>query len=164
MLGFILFIFYGLITIGCFNYIIKSLFFIRPIMKKYDIKSNDCENNIKGRYPLMAFCFFVIIFFIYCIKLFNNYLFFAVICIYLVLGIVLISKYKKFNILNYLNEFSEDLFDWDKIYVLNINKELKEKCFKIHNKDYNSYKETYLKHINTKKQILELEKNRIEKD
>ena len=46
----IVFIFYTSIVLGMLKYINRSLFFIRPMTKKYKIMAPDLHNNIKNRY------------------------------------------------------------------------------------------------------------------
>ena len=64
-------------------------------------------------------------------------------------------NYKNYNLLNYINEFSADLFDWYKIYELNIPQETKKACFHIHNIDYNNFKEIYIRRLMIEKKDIE---------
>jgi len=136
----IVFIFYTSIVLGMLKYINRSLFFIRPMTKKYKIMAPDLHNNIKNRYFIM-FIFNIIIF---AILLFSFFL----------LSYYQHSIYKKYDILEYINEFSDDLFDWRKIYDLNIPEDIKKSCFLIHNKNYEEFRKLYIYELNMEKDFI----------
>jgi hypothetical protein len=118
---------------------IFKIFFIKPMRKKYDIMDSNLK-EIKYFYVLeligviLSILYFVIIF------LLNKTYFFTIITIYIVISIIYYFKIKRYNILKYINHYSEDLFDWHKIYNLNIDEEIKKQCFVIHNKNYDNFK------------------------
>lgn len=139
----ILYLFYLRIVIVCQNYILRSLWFIKPMKQKYQIMIND-SNNINGRFPYILIASIIILLFLYLLYKINMIIFIISLIIIVVYAIYLYQKFSKFTILNYINEFSADLFDWHKIYeLLSINNETKINCFKIHNIDYNEFHEEH---------------------
>lgn len=140
-------LFWIIISLFIINHIESRIFFISRMKKKYDIikplekqKKDEKIFNIGGFivwglflspsliiYPLM-------------------YIYSKIMCI-IMISIVLLfffyymNKYKKYDILEYIDYYSADMFDWDKVYELNIDEDIKRKCFTIHNKIYDNYKE-----------------------
>ena len=133
----------GMLPIILNFYILSSLFFIIPISKKYKILADEVSSKNTSRYIL---CFIITLFIICCF-----YLLYKINCLsciifiglFILETIALTQFYKKFTILDYINHYSADLFNWYKIYKLNIDNKVKEACFEIHNIDINYYKELY---------------------
>lgn len=154
LIGVCTYLFYGYICLVCLNYIMKSLFFIRPMASCYKIMAPDLSNDIRGRYPYILFSVGLILFFMKLTYYINIYLFIIFFCIYIIDIVFLFSKYDDFGLLEYINEFSADLFDWEKIYNLYVSEDLKRQCFKIHYLDYDEFEKQYLqKLINKQIQI-----------
>jgi len=137
----LLFIFYSLIIIAMTNYIFSSIFFILPMKKKYKILASDIQkDNIKDRYGIILFHIFTIVLYFFILLKLNATMFFIVLAIYALLCLYYKYKYNKYDIIEYVNYFSKDLFDWDKIYNLNIDENIKKQCFYIHYLNYDKYK------------------------
>lgn len=155
----LIFIFYFVIINCMINYIISSLFFVKPMCNKYKIMAPDIPNDIKGRYKFIFFDIVVIGFYFYILSFFfESKLFLSILAvIHIIIGLYYFNKYRRWDILEYINYFSADLFDWDKIYILPIPKEIKERCFAIHYMDYEYYEQTYIEHLERKKRFLEYE-------
>ena len=128
-----------LFFIPCLNYIVRFTVFIIPYSKKYDIMADDLNKTNVSRYIIILINFAILFFITYLGSIYNKIFPLIAVFIYTFLAIIYINKYKKYNIVNYINEFSEDLFNWYKIYDLDIPEELKRECFKIHNKDYENF-------------------------
>lgn len=143
---------------------ISSIYFIKPMRKKYDIMIPDIPRNIKSKYIFIFTEIILILFFFKETYEESIVLFASLITAYIIIYICYVSKYKKYDLLEYIDWYSSDLFDWDKIYTLNIDVELRKQCFKIHNIDYDSYKEIYLRNLELKQYLLELETNRIKRE
>lgn len=159
--GILGYIFYMFIAFSLTNYIIRSLFFIKPMCNKYKIMASDLSNDISGRYPYIFISLLLIYFFGLFTYAINFYLFIIILIVYVYDVYFLINKYKKFNLLNYINEFSADLFDWEKIYCLNIDEDIKRKCFQIHFLNYDEFEEKYLEILKYKQTKIE---NKIKKN
>lgn len=86
----------------------------------------------------------------------NSYIPIIVCIIYVIFSILYFNKYIKFTILNYIDEFSADLFNWYKIYELHIDEEIKQACFAIHYIDYDAFKEQYYEYLTIQKQLIDL--------
>lgn len=149
----ILFLF--LINFFLIKDITSTLWFIKPMRKKYDIMASDVPKNISGKYLFLFFELVLIILNLIIIYFLNKFVWTITLIIHLILCIYYIYKYKNYGILEYVDWYSADLFDWDKIYSLNIMRDIKKQCFKIHNIDYDNYKETYLNNLEFKKIVLE---------
>lgn len=149
------YLFYMFITFLCTNYIVRSLFFIKPICNKYKIMASDLSNDIRDRYP----CFLISSLIICSFGLFtceiSFYLFIIIIIAYIYYIHFLIKKYQKYDLLNYIDEFSADLFDWEKIYNLYISEDIKRQCFKIHYLDYDEFEKNYLEKLKYKQSEIE---------
>lgn len=158
--------FYFFIIIILLKYIISSIFFIRPMDNKYDILCSDIKRGIKGRIPYMTLSVSIIVLFFYLIYfgLENKIPFWIFLLLFVLIAVLYIRKYKKYDILEYIDNYSADLFDWDKIYILDIDENIKKQCFKIHNISYDEYKETYISHKKVKKILLESEIKNIQKE
>lgn len=151
----ILYLFYLRIVIACQNYILRSLCFIKPMKQKYQIMINN-SNNINGRFPYILIASIIVLSFLYLLYKLNTIIFMISLIIIVVYAIYLYQTFSKFTILNYINEFSADLFDWHKIYtLLSINEETKIACFNIHNIDYNDFYNEHTEYL--KKQIRKYE-------
>lgn len=153
-----------LVVILMLNYILKSIFFIIPMEKKYKIMSQDLSNGFEGRYVYILISTAIIIFYLILIFNLHNILFYIVTSSLLLYIIYKYKKYQKYNILNYVNEFSKDLFDWYKIYELNIDDQTKRNCFKIHNINYKDFKNKYIKHLSLQKELIDTKFNRIDNE
>lgn len=138
------------IVIPMTKYVISSIFFIRPMTKKYKIMASDLSNDIKNRYVYILFAIILTGFYFKIIYITSIIFFETILIIYVAISIYNFYQYKKYDILEYINYFSADLFDWDKIYTLNIPEDIKKCCFAIHNIDYETYGETYLSHLKVK--------------
>lgn len=148
------FIFYTLIILAMLNYINRNLFFIKPMSKKYKIMASDLNNDIKNRYLIIfIFCIIILLYF-YILFKFNIVIFAILLFLFFIFLYYQYSNYKKYDILEYINEFSEDLFDWYKIYELNISEDIKRSCFLIHNKNYERFKKLYILKLENDKQII----------
>lgn len=148
-------LFYIYITFLCINYIVRSLFFIKPMCNKYKIMASDLSNDIKGRYPYILISLLTISSLLYITYAINFYLFIFLIFAYTCDIYFLIKKYQKFDLLHYINEFSEDLFDWEKIYNLYISEDIKKQCFQIHYLDYDEFEKHYLEKLKYKQSEIE---------
>lgn len=135
------------IVIKSFDYILRSLFFIKPMMKKYKIMASDLSNDIKDRYWIMLLFSIPIVLVLFGTYNTNLISFFITISILFIYGLIKYYKYSNYSIINFVNEFSYDLFDWYKIYELKISEDIKKKCFLIHNIDYDNFKEDYINHL-----------------
>lgn len=149
--------FYMFIAFACTNYIIKSLFFVQPMCKHYKIMAPDLSNDIRGRYPYILIALLPISIFIISTYIIGPYFFILILVIYIYYIYTLIKRYKNSDLLDYINEFSADLFDWEKIYDLHIDEHIKRKCFRVHNIDYENFERHYLEKLKYKQS--ELEKN-----
>lgn len=140
-------LFFICVTLPCFNYILKSLIFIKPFTEKYKIMAKDLGNNIHGRFKFILICIMIIFYVLYSFK--NNLIiFFLYTLVLIVYGIYLYRLYSHFTILNFINEFSSDLFDWHKIYSSTlIDQETKIKCFQIHHLDYDEFLKKHLSYL-----------------
>ena len=162
-----------LINIVIIKYIISRMCFIQPMKNKYailiDIKTDKTRAIItKAIVGIVLICFLVYPLFLI-LYLYHN----SKILLILSLTIALLfflyfwNKYRKYEIFEYINYYSTDLLDWDKIYELEINDNIKRKCFEIHNINYDTYKDTYLKNLEIKKKVLDIKteelNNKIEK-
>lgn len=150
----IVFIFYTSIVLGMLKYINRSLFFIRPMTKKYKIMAPDLHNNIKNRYFLIFIFSIIILLYFYIMFIFNIIIFAILLFSFFLLSYYQHSIYKKYDILEYINEFSDDLFDWRKIYDLNIPEDIKKSCFLIHNKNYEEFRKLYIYELNMEKDFI----------
>lgn len=148
-------LFLFLINICLIKDVTSTLWFVKPMRRKYDIMASDVQRNISGKYLFLFFELVFIILNLIIIYSLNKILWAITLIIQLVMCIYYINKYKNYGILEYVNWYSADLFDWDKIYSLNIRPDVKKQCFKIHNMDYDNYKETYLNNLEFKKMVLE---------
>lgn len=135
------------IVLKPFDYILRSLFFIKPMMKKYKIMASDLSNDIKDRYWIMLLFSIPIVLVLFGTYNTNLISFFITISILFIYGLIKYYKYSNYSIINFVNEFSYDLFDWYKIYELKISEDIKKKCFLIHNIDYDNFKEDYINHL-----------------
>lgn len=151
---------YFLITIALSYNMILNLLFVKPMRKKYNIMAPDISRNISLGVILIELIV-IIIYFYFCYNLFNNLLFILSLIVNILLIFNYILKIKKYTILDYMKLYSTDLFDWDKIYSLNIEEHIKKEIFKLHYIDYNSYKDTYIKNLELKEDLIKLEKERI---
>ena len=140
-------LFFIIVTLPCFNYILKSLIFIKPLTEKYKIMAPDLSNNINGRFKFIFICLIIILYVLYLLK--DNLIFFFIYIFILTLyGIYLYRLYSHFTILNFIDEFSSDLFDWHKIYSSTlIDQETKIKCFQIHHLDYDEFLKKHLSYL-----------------
>ena len=149
MLGFFLTLF---ILFKCIDYIFKSIFFIKPMTEKYKILSDDLNNNIKDRYLIIFVCIVVVSLLIIATYINNVFLYIINISIIFIYGLIKYLKYSKYTFLDYINEYSCDLFDWYKIFELNIDEITKVKCFEIHNIDYDDFRINYLNYLKNQKE------------
>ena len=142
--------------------IICTVCFIRPMRKKYDILVDDISKNINGKY--MFLILEIILIFLYFRGIYFENIIFSIIIliVYAIITSYYIYKHKKYDILNYIDTYSYDLFNWDKIYELRIDEDLKKQCFSIHNIEYEAYKETYLSNLQLKQNILKLQIDKLE--
>lgn len=145
-----IYLFYGYLTLIFINYIIKSIIFIGPMKRQYKIMVSDISNDIKDRYWLFILFFIAIVFFMVILYKINIILFTITLAIYLLDILYLVGEYKKLNLLHFINEFSEDLFDWKKIYELPIDDTTKKQCFYIHHLDYDKFEEKYINELKVK--------------
>ena len=165
------FIFYAIsvlisfaITVLMAKDIIATVCFIKPMTQKYDIMTSDIPKKLKGKYIIIFFEIIVSIVYFYCIFIINKTVFSVLLIMYVLISLYYINKYSEFDILEYLRMYSLDLFDWDKIYKLNLDSEIKKQCFTIHNIDYENYIETYLNNLKTKQYLLNLEMKRMKRE
>ena len=129
--------FYFKIIMDSQNYIFRSFFFIKPMKKQYDIMIESINKDISSRFPYIFIASLLIISFFVIIYNLNILLFYFSLIIFLIYSIYLYKIFAQYTILNYINEFSDNLFDWHKIYTLSsINEKTKIACFNIHNIDY----------------------------
>lgn len=135
------YIFYGAIIFFSIRYILKSLCFINPITKKYNITNCNQKTTIIRRNIICIFDFVIITLLTYISYLFNHNLIYYELIAYTGISLYFIIKFKKCTVIDYVSEFSEDLFDWNKIYNLNIDEETKKMCFAIHSKPYTKFAE-----------------------
>ena len=137
----IIYIFYTIIIITMTNYIFLSLFFILPMKKKYKIMIDKIQkDNIKDRYGIILFSVVNILIYFFILLKINETIFLITLILYILLCIYYKYKYSKYDIIEYIDYFSKDLFNWDKIYTLNIDENTKRECFYIHYLDYDKYK------------------------
>lgn len=150
------------IMIMCLNYILRSIVFIKPYTEKYKIMAEDLENNIKGRYNLILFCFLIIFFLLY--LSFNNFIFLLInITTLLICTIFLYIRYSKYTMLDFINEFNYDLFNWHKIYTSSlIDEETKRKCFLIHCLDYDAFYEQHQRYLEVQRMLRRIDLEIIE--
>lgn len=134
--------FYFGIVLRVFNYIIKSLFFIKPMGEKYDILCSEVANGIKGRIIYIILSFLIIWHFFYLIYfgLETKIPFLIYLTVFLLFGIICLIKYKKYDIIQYISQYSTELYDWNKVYKLNIDENIKEYCFALHKINYKLFK------------------------
>lgn len=137
-------------------FIFSSIFFIRPMKQKYKIMVYGISDSIYDRYG------FIILFGIFIWLLFKDFyeeveynIFLTTIIVYVVFCMVCYFHYKKYDILEYIDSFSKDLFDWDSIYTLDMPEEIKKECFAIHSMSYENYSDTYMEHLEGKIHLLE---------
>lgn len=133
------YIFYGAIIFFSIRYIVKSLCFINPITKKYNIMTGNPKTNIIGRNFICLFNFVVITLSTYASFLSINNLIYYELIAYIIISLYFILKFRKYTIVDYVAEFSEDVLDWNRIYNLDIDEEIKKKCFAIHSISYNDF-------------------------
>ena len=150
-----IFVFYFGIVNSMINYIISSLFFVKPMRDKYKIMASGLSNNIKDRYNYILFDILVICFYFYIIFFISKVFLSVIVTIHFIITLYYFNKYRKWDIVEYVNYFSEDLFDWDKIYTLKIPEDVKRNCFAIHNKNYDDYKDIYIRHLEMKQYLLQ---------
>lgn len=138
----VLYIFYLLISITLLNYIICSFYFILPMEKKYKIFVDDLyKPHFPSRYDLCIINAIFITFMLFLLYAINIWIFTITSFLLIIIFFISSKQYKKCNILDYINHFSEDLFDWNKIYNLHIlDEETKKKCFAIHHINYDDFK------------------------
>lgn len=155
------FIFAFTIIITLYNYMLRTFFFIKPMSERYKIMLNNQDDLIKYRRNLIFLSISIICFLLF--LLYRTMIFmFIVMCIFIPFyGFLKCKQYKRYNIFNYINEFSEDLYDWYKIYELDLPEETKRVCFDIHYKNYDNFKEEYLRHLKVQKILLDLENKKI---
>lgn len=136
----VLYVFYLSISIKLLNYIICSLYFILPMEKKYRVLTEDLYiQHFPSRYDLCIISAVFIIFMLFLLYSLNKLIFIITFFLLIVIFFISSKQYKKCNILDYIHHFSEDLFDWKKIYNLNIDEKIKKECFKIHNINYENF-------------------------
>lgn len=136
-----------IVSLVIINHIESRIFFIRRMRAKYDILISIKDNrglnekifNIGGFAVLLLVLSPSIL--IYPIIYATNKIIFICMIVFTIIFIIYnIYKYNKYDILEYINYYSYDLFDWDKIYEMNIDENTKRECFLIHNLDYDNYK------------------------
>lgn len=154
VLSIILYFFYLSLSIKLLNYIISSIFFVLPMEKEYKILKDNLysANHFPSRYDLCLICTILIIFMLLLVKILSIWLFIFTLFIILITSFIFYNRYIKYNILNYINLYSEDLFDWHKIYDLDIIDEtIKKECFAIHNINYEDFKFEHLMYLRIKR-------------
>lgn len=159
----VLYIFYLLISVSLLNYIICSFYFILPMEKKFKIFTDDLyKTRFPTRYDLCIISTLFIIFMLFLLYVLNKWIFIITFFLLIVIFFISSRQYKKCNILDYINHFSEDLFDWNKIYNLHtIDEETKKQCFSIHHINYDEFKSKHLMYLKLKKSDIETEINKI---
>lgn len=136
-------IFYGFIFLGITNYILSSIFFVFPMNHKYDILNLKLNNTLTTRKVIIFVCLILILLTLSILSIISDY-FEILLTIYIFYIVYKSFKYSKYDLLNYINYYSSDIFDWKKIYNLNVSEEIKVKCFSIHHKNYYYYKNSEL--------------------
>lgn len=142
---FMITIFGLLLSILTIKYIAYQVCFIIPMKRKYDlllpIRANTYNKifTFIGILFLIAYPISLIIFSNIYISL-SYKLTIILPIVYISFGIYYTIKYRKCGILEYINNYSSDLLDWNKIYDLKIDEDLKRRCFAIHNMNYDTYK------------------------
>ena len=130
---------YSIIPILTATHIISKIFFISPLRKEYDILDSNIK-DIKYFWFLELIGIILSILYFFIIFLFSKICFSILIIIYILICIIYYLKIKRYTILDYINYYSADLFDWKKIYNLDIDEDVKRKCFLIHNINYDNFK------------------------
>lgn len=133
------YVFYGIIIFFSLRYIFKSLCFINPINKKYNIMIGNPKTNIIGRYLICLFNIIIITLLTYTSFLYINNLIYYELVAYIIISLYFILKFRKYTIIDYVAEFSDDVLDWKRIYNLDIDEEIKKKCFAIHSISYTDF-------------------------
>lgn len=153
----VLYIFCLSLLIGNLNYILCSFCFILPMKKKYKILTNDLCNNdyFPSRYDLCIVSAIFIVFMLSLLYVINIWLFILTLFVFFSVYLISHNKYKNYTILNYIDYYSADLFDWHKIYDLYIDENIKRQCFYIHNIDYDNFKDRHLSYLKAQKDLLE---------
>lgn len=139
----------NILTILIINYIMSRLYFLKPMKQKYNIELiTEKESKLHSIIISLILIFIISLLVSIYVALYftNKQVFYIMILICVILIIYDFKKYKKYDILEYINYYSADLFDWDKIYELNIDENLKRNCFAIHNINYDTYKDRYMRH------------------
>lgn len=129
------------------NHIESRIFFIKRMKAKYDIllltknrrKLDEKLFNLGG-FLILLLILSPSIFVYPIIYAINKSIFLCMITFTIIFILYNIYKYSKYDILEYINYYSYDSFDWDKIYGINIDENIKRKCFSIHNISYDKYK------------------------
>ena len=149
----VLYIFYLSISTRLLNYTMSSICFVFPMEKQYHVLSDNLHNttHFPSRYDLCIVSLIFIIFMIMILKTLNIWLFIFTLFILLIIFLISYNKYKNYTILNYIDYYSADLFDWHKIYDLDIiDEQTKKKCFAIHNINYEDFKFEHLMYLRLK--------------
>lgn len=159
----VLYIFYLLISITLLNYIICSFYFVLPMEKKYKILVDDLyKQHFPSRYDLCIISAIFITFMLFLLYALNRWIFVITSILLIIIFFISSKQYKKCNILDYINHFSEDLFDWNKIYDLHsIDEETKKQCFAIHHINYDEFKSKHLMYLKSKMDDIESKINKI---
>lgn len=142
----IFYLFWFFISTKTLKYVMYVLYFVLPMRKKYNILQDDIKSNT-GIYILTLLALSFNILFIILSYVVYIYLLIFLIPIY----IFLIKKWKKlyshYDLLEYINNYSSNLFNWKSIYNLNIDEKLKKECFAIHYINYEEFEKNYIQSL-----------------